>query len=542
MQKMKDKNNTKEISQIYKTIFDNAKDGILIADIETKKFHMSNNMICQMLGYSPEEIKNIGVMNIHPEEALPYIIENFENDSKKETGLGQDIPVKRKDGSIFYVTITSFPIILSGKPYLVGIFRDTTERKLAEEVLRHERDRSQNYLNTVETIIVVLNTEGRITTVNRKGCQLFGCGEDELIGQFWFSTCLPQPDGMENVYPFFLKLIAGEIEAAEYFENPIVTRSGELRQIAWHNALLRDEQGRIIGTLSSGDDITKHKQVEEVLRENEERYRIQFEQTTDALFLADTQTGIILDCNRAATELTGREKSELIGQHQTVLHPAEDRDGEFSKSFKQHIAGESLIESKVITKSGEIRNVLIKANRFDFKGKKVILANFRDITKRKQAEEALKVRERELEFKTKNLEEINTALNVLLKKREKDKKELEEKVLSNIKQLVEPYISKLKQSGLNERQKALAAILESNLKDITSSFAYSLSSRHLNLTPSEVKITNLITQDKTSKEICEILGSSEKAVAFHRQNIRRKLGLQNKKVNLKSYLIAIALN
>jgi two-component system cell cycle sensor histidine kinase/response regulator CckA len=97
----------------------------------------------------------------------------------------------------------------------------------------------RSILNGTENLIVALNAEGRITTINRKGWQLFGCSEDELTGQFWFSTCLPQPEGMENVYPFFLKLIAGEIEAAEYFENPIVTRSGELRQIAWHDALVR---------------------------------------------------------------------------------------------------------------------------------------------------------------------------------------------------------------------------------------------------------------------------------------------------------------
>jgi len=131
---------------------------------------------------------------------------------------------------------------------------------------------------------------------------------------------------------------------------------------------------------------------------------------------------------------------------------------------------------------------------------------------------------------------MNAALNVLLKKREEDKAELEEKVLLNIKQLIEPYVLKLKQSGLDERQKALADILESNLKDITSSFAYSLSSRHLNLTPGEVKVANLVKQGKTSKEISEILKSSEKVVAFHRQNIRRKLGLLNEKVNLTSYL------
>ena len=143
-------------------------------------------------------------------------------------------------------------------------------------------------------------------------------------------------------------------------------------------------------------DITARKQAEEALRESEERYRIQFEQTIDALFLADTQTGIILDCNRAAMELIGREKSEMVGQHQRILHPSEEWDGKFSKSFKQHITGETFVETKVIKKSGEIRDVAIRASTFDLKGKKVILAIFRDITERKRAEE--KLRESEERF------------------------------------------------------------------------------------------------------------------------------------------------
>jgi DNA-binding CsgD family transcriptional regulator len=197
-----------------------------------------------------------------------------------------------------------------------------------------------------------------------------------------------------------------------------------------------------------------------------------------------------------------------------------------------------LLEDRVITKSGQIKDVAIRASKITIEGKEVMQGIFRDITKRKQVEEALKEREKELENQTINLEEMNAALSVLLKKREADKTELEEKVLFNINQLIEPYIAKLNQSGLDERQKALAIIIESNLKEITSSFAFTLSTPHMNMTPKEIEVANLIKQGKATKEISEILGSSEKVIAFHRQNIRKKLGLLNKKVNLKSYLIS----
>lgn len=121
----------------FRTIFDCANDGILMADIETKKFHMGNNKICQMLEYTYEELKELSVMDIHPMKDIPYILELFEQKAKGEsTGL-VNVPVKRKDGSVFYVDINTSLIAFSGKTYLMGIFRDVTERRQTEEKIHH---------------------------------------------------------------------------------------------------------------------------------------------------------------------------------------------------------------------------------------------------------------------------------------------------------------------------------------------------------------------------------------------------------------------
>ncbi len=162
-----------------------------------------------------------------------------------------------------------------------------------------------------------------------------------------------------------------------------------------------------------------------------------------------------------------------------------------------------------------------------------------DITEQKQVEEALKEREKELEIKTHNLEETNTALRVLLKRRDEDRRELEDKVLLNIKEIIVPYLEKLRKCGLNESQSTYVGILESNLKDIISSFSFRLSSAYLNLTPSEIKVANLVKQGKTNKEIAELLNFSSRTAAFHRERIRKKLGIKNKKTNLRSYLSSI---
>jgi DNA-binding CsgD family transcriptional regulator len=156
-----------------------------------------------------------------------------------------------------------------------------------------------------------------------------------------------------------------------------------------------------------------------------------------------------------------------------------------------------------------------------------------------QTEQMLKSRETELKKKTDNLEEVNTALKVLLRRREKDKIELEEKVLFNVKELVEPYLAKLVDTGLNGHQETYASIMKSNLEDIISPFIHRLSSRYLNLTPSEIQVANLIKQGRSTKEIAESLNLSARTIKFHRENIRRKVGIKNSKSNLRTHLISL---
>ena len=140
----------KESEEKFRAIFDNAIDGILVTDIENKKFLTGNSMICQMLGYSREEIKNIGVRDIHSQEDLPWIIEQFEKQSKEKVTLAKDIPVKRKDGSVFYADINASLIDMQGKKCLIGIFRDITELKKAEEKLRRHKQLLESSQETIK--------------------------------------------------------------------------------------------------------------------------------------------------------------------------------------------------------------------------------------------------------------------------------------------------------------------------------------------------------------------------------------------------------
>jgi DNA-binding CsgD family transcriptional regulator len=160
----------------------------------------------------------------------------------------------------------------------------------------------------------------------------------------------------------------------------------------------------------------------------------------------------------------------------------------------------------------------------------------RNITERKRMEEALKKRERELEEKSRNLEDANTALKVLLKRREEDKTELEEKVICNVRELIVPYIENLKITPVDSHQLNQLNILENNLSEIVSPFLRTLSSKYPHLTPMETKIIHFIKEGRTTKEIAALLNISARTVEVHRDNIRKKLNLNNRKANLRSYL------
>ena len=158
----------KESEERFRVIFDNAADGILLADVESKRFYAGNKVICRMLGYSLNEIKNLHVADIHPEKHISYVVDKFEKQTKKQITLAKDIPVRRKDGSVFYADVNAFPITLAGKAYLMGVFRDITERKLAEEAMEKARDELEIRVEQRTADLAKANIELRSEVNERK--------------------------------------------------------------------------------------------------------------------------------------------------------------------------------------------------------------------------------------------------------------------------------------------------------------------------------------------------------------------------------------
>ncbi|UCE54825.1 MAG: helix-turn-helix transcriptional regulator [Desulfobacterales bacterium] len=169
-----------------------------------------------------------------------------------------------------------------------------------------------------------------------------------------------------------------------------------------------------------------------------------------------------------------------------------------------------------------------------------VVISHEEITALKLAEEALKKSQEELFEQKQSLEEANIALKVLLKQREEDKLELEKKFLNNVKDLVLPYVEKLKNSRLKPKDKTLVEIVETHLNDVISPLLQRFANAKILLTPQEMQVASLVKDGKTSKEIANILNVSETTVNFHRKNLRVKFGLTNQRTNLRSYLLSIS--
>ena len=227
----------------------------------------ANKRCEEIMGYKREEFYSPGFdfLTLIAPEYIELVKGNFRKHIEGENNLRYEYAIITKDGRRIDAIISSKVINYGGEDAILGIITDITPLRKAEREIKEERDRAQNYLDIAGVILIVIGTDGRVKLINKKGCEILGCCEKEILGKNWFDNFIPvrMVGEIKNI---FENLIKGKIEFYDYFENPILTKSGGERIMAWYNTLLKDDEGNITGILSSGEDITQRKKVEGDLR------------------------------------------------------------------------------------------------------------------------------------------------------------------------------------------------------------------------------------------------------------------------------------
>ena len=380
----------------YNTILQTAMDGFWLVDMQGQLLEV-NESYCKMSGYSQEELRQMKISDLEVFETL----EETERHIKKVKDFGQDnfeTKHRRKDGTLIDVEVNvQFQNIEDGR--IVVFVKDISERKESLNKIIGERDKVKFFIDNVETIILTLDNEGNITTINRKGCQILGYNEDEIVGQNWFSFCLPEPEGKEKIYPYFCQLISGDTTNIEYFENNILSKTGELKHIIWHNTLLFDNQVKITGVLSSGEDITERKKIETELVAKNKLIESIVNQSPDIMYIYDIVEQNNVFTNKGIQKILGYSVEEIMEMGNKVL-PNLMHEEDW-KSYSLNILplyanandDEPIVhEYRMKDKNGNwhwIESTEIIYQRLDDNTPKQIFGTGRDISVTKEAKKAL---------------------------------------------------------------------------------------------------------------------------------------------------------
>ena len=470
---------------------------------------------------------------------------------------------------------------MSGKPTyedleqrIKELEKETAKLKQTERALQESEEFLQTVFDAIQDGISVLDKDLNILRVNNTMVKWYAQAIP-ITGKKCYQAYHGRTKHCE-ICPSIRALETGRLQMDIV---PFVESGQSAGWLELYSFPIMDKDGNPGGIVEYVRNITERKKAEIALRESEQRFR------TVADFTYDWESWIAPDgtynyISPSFERITGYQAEEFINRSELlekIIHPDDHNSLSHHLEEEMECKNPLNIEFRILTRGGDKRwishncqpvflddgsflgrrasnrditekkqaeTALRKAHdglerRVEQRTTELVKANKElkaEISNRRKAEKALKRRGTELEVKTISLKEANTALKVLLLQREEDKTELEEKVLLNVRELVLPYLEKMKKKKMDEKQRAYANILESNLNDIVSPFVHGLSSKLIKLSPTELQVTNLIKQDKTTKEIAEIMNLATSTIDFHRNNIRKKFGIRNKKTNLRTYL------
>jgi len=531
-------------------------EGIAISDLEGNLEYV-NNAFAYKHGYSPDELIGKNLSIFHSPQQIPFVEQA--NKQLKKTGVFKgEIWHLKHDGTLFPGLMHN-SLIRDEKNKPIGMMatlRDISDIKQAEGSLRTSKKLFRNLTEITSDWIWEVDKFGFYTYVSPKVHDMLGYKPEEIIGETPFD--LMPPAEANRVSKIFNTIVASQ-QPFDCLENINLHKDGHPVVLETSGIPIFGSDGEFCGYRGIDRDISERKRAEESLRKRTYDLDERVKELNCLYGISKIRERPDIAFEEMLQEIVGLIPSSWQCPEITCARIIIEGQEYKTKNFKETVWKQT---SNIVVhgkRSGILEICYLEekpeSNEGPFLKEERSLINaitegLGRVTEHKRAEKALhkaknelerrvKERTRELAIKTKGLEEINTAMTVLLKKREADKTELEDNVLTNVKALVEPYFEKIKKTKLDDHQEAFLSIIESNLKEIISPFTRKMSLKYLNLTPTEIRIANLIRHGSSSKKIAELQNVSPRTIDTHRKNIRRKIGLQGQRRNLRSYLLSL---
>ena len=444
-----------------------------------------------------------------------------------------------------YLWGVAAPLLDEGGNYIGAIeaIRDITEIKERENALRQSEEKYRAIFNAVNDAIIIIDKETQaIFDVNDRMGRMFGYTYEEALKlNLNDLSAISSSNSEDSFNNLFCEVSKKSPHATEWISKD---KDGHQFMIEMNmRCALIDGHERLLITAR---DIEDRKMMEKHLEYEKQRLHTLTEEAPFGIVFFNGD-GQYIYVNTKFKEMFGYDLNDIPDGKTWFRKAYPDPEyrhrviGLWLNDVEKFRRDTSTREGKQWTftvtckdnKQKIISFIVVKLPTGEY------LLTLEDITEQKMAEQELKKRKEELDIKSSNLEELNAALKVLLRERENDKTELESRILNNVKELVVPYIEKLKRSHLGAEHMTYVDIIETNLNDIVSPFLQRMGLKFSRLTPTEIEIANLIKHGKQTKDICNLFCMSKGAINFHRNNIRKKLGLNKKKINLRSFLLSI---
>jgi PAS domain S-box-containing protein len=366
-------------------IYDGMADGLLIGDCATGRLWRTNPAMCGMLGCTEDELLSMSVKDIHPAEVVPAVLQMFGTQREGERTIAESRPMLRKDGTVFYADISNVRISYQGRPCVIGIFRDMSERRQAQEALQQAHDELRAIYDGMGDGLLVADIETReFVQTNASMCRMLGYSERELLSMS-VKDIHPKSD-LPFVLEQFQALAEGTILVSE--EIPVLRKDGNVfYAVVTTSRVSHGNRRCVVGFFR---DVTDRRHAEELLRESEAKYRHLVE-TTDTGYLILDEEGRVVDANAEYVRLTGHQNlGEIMGrrvEQWTASHDAERNAQEVRECLKRGAVRQ--LEIDYLGPDGKITPIEINASVIGTKQGRRIISLCRDITERKRAEEAL---------------------------------------------------------------------------------------------------------------------------------------------------------